>query len=150
MIPTCWKSVTAACAIPRIARTLNLWAMLAAPLMAGNDLSNMSAATREILLNKEIIAVDQDALGIQAHRAARSGDAEVWVRPLVGGGRAVALLNRGTAPTPITVTWQELDYPEALPARVRDLWQGKEVGRAKASYTATVLSHGVVVLKIQP
>jgi len=128
----------------------SLWAMLAAPLMAGNDLSNMSAATREILLNKEIIAVDQDALGIQAHRAARSGDAEVWVRPLVGGGRAVALLNRGTAPTPITVTWQELDYPEALPARVRDLWQGKEVGRAKASYTATVLSHGVVVLKIQP
>ena len=128
----------------------SLWAMLAAPLMAGNDLSNMSAATRETLLNKEIIAVDQDALGIQAHRAASSGEAEVWVRPLVGGGRAVALLNRGTAATPITVTWQELDYPDHLLVRVRDLWQGREVGKAKAGYSATVGPHEVVVLKIQP
>jgi alpha-galactosidase len=128
----------------------SLWAMLAAPLMAGNDLSNMSAATRETLLNREIIGVDQDALGIQAHRTARSGEAEVWVRPLVGGGRAVALLNRGTVATPITVTWQELDYPDHLLVRVRDLWQGKEVGKAKASYIATVAPHEVVVLKIQP
>jgi alpha-galactosidase len=128
----------------------SLWAMLAAPLIAGNDLSNMSAATRAILLNREIIAIDQDALGIQAHRAAKNGDAEVWVRPLAGGGRAVALLNRGTAATSITVTWQQLDYPDHLPARVRDVWKAEDLGRVRMSYTTQVASHSVVVLKVQP
>jgi alpha-galactosidase len=128
----------------------SLWAMLAAPLIAGNDLSNMSAATRAILLNKEIIAIDQDTLGIQAHRAAKTGDAEVWVRPLTGGGRAVALLNRGTAATSITVTWQQLDYPDHLPARVRDVWKAEDLGRVRMSYTTQVASHSVVVLKVQP
>jgi alpha-galactosidase len=128
----------------------SLWAMLAAPLIAGNDISNMSAATRAILLNREIIAIDQDVLGIQAHRAARTGDAEVWVRPLNGGGRAVALLNRGAAATSITVTWQQLDYPEHLQARLRDVWQAKELGRVRGSYSAEVPSHAVVVLMVRP
>jgi alpha-galactosidase len=128
----------------------SLWAMLAAPLIAGNDLSDMSAATRAILLNKEIIAIDQDALGIQAHRAAKIGDAEVWVRPVRGGGRAVALLNRGTAPIPIAVTWQQLDYPDQLHARLRDVWTAEDLGTAKARYSTLVPAHSVVVLKVQP
>ena len=128
----------------------SMWAMLAAPLIAGNDLSNMDAATKKILLNKEVIAVDQDVLGMQAHRAAQTGGADIWIRPLAGGGRAVALLNRGTAATPITVTWQQLDYPDHLAARIRDLWQAKDVGTARASYTAVVPPHSVVMLKVQP
>jgi alpha-galactosidase len=128
----------------------SMWAMLAAPLIAGNDLSNMDAATKKILLNKEVIAVDQDSLGIQAHRAAQTGSADIWVRPLAGGGRAVALLNRGTAAAPITVNWQQLDYPEHLPARIRDLWQAKDVGTVRANYTAVVPPHSVVMLKVQP
>jgi alpha-galactosidase len=128
----------------------SLWAMLAAPLIAGNDLSNMSAATRAILLNKEIIAIDQDVLGVQAHRASRTGDAEVWVRPINGGGRAVALLNRGTAAISITVTWQQLNYPDHLRARLRDVWKAEDLGWAKTGYSALVPSHSVVVLKVQP
>jgi alpha-galactosidase len=128
----------------------SMWAMLAAPLIAGNDLSNMDAATKKILLNKEVIAVDQDVLGIQAHRAAQTGSADVWVRPLAGGGRAVALLNRGTAAAPLTVTWQQLDYPDHVAARIRDLWQAKDVGTVKANYTAVVPPHSVVMLKVQP
>ena len=128
----------------------SLWAMLAAPLMAGNDLTSMSPATRAILTSREVIAVDQDALGAQAHRAARTGETEVWVRPLAGGGRAAALLNRGSVATPITVTWQELDYPDHLKAAVRDLWQARTVGKLTGRYTDTVPPHGVVMLTIQP
>jgi alpha-galactosidase len=128
----------------------SLWAMLAAPLIAGNDLSDMSAATRAILLNGEIIAIDQDALGIQAHRAAKTGDAEVWVRPLSGGGRAVALLNRGSTATSIAVTWQELDYPTRLTARLRDVWKAKELGRVSSAYSTVVPPHSAAVLKVQP
>jgi alpha-galactosidase len=128
----------------------SMWAMLAAPLMAGNDLSNMDAATKKILLNKEVIAVDQDVLGTQAHRAAQTGSADVWVRPLAGGGRAVALLNRDTTAAPITVTWQQLDYPDHLAARIRDLWQAKDVGTVRAKYTAVVPPHSVVMLRVQP
>jgi alpha-galactosidase len=121
---------------------------LVAPLIAGNDLSNMSAATRAILLNKEIIANDQGTLGIQAHHAEKAGDAEVWVRPVIGGGRAVALLNCGTAAIPITVTWQQLAYPDHLQAHLRDAWKAEDLGRFRASYSAVVPSHSVVVLKV--
>ena len=92
----------------------SLWAMLAAPLIAGNDLSAMTEETKAILMNKEVIAVDQDPLGVQASRLAKEGDSEIWARPLKGGGRAVALLNRATAPHDITVTWEQLRYPDNL------------------------------------
>jgi alpha-galactosidase len=128
----------------------SLWAMLAAPLMAGNDLSAMTDETRAILMNKEVIAVDQDPLGIQASRVFKDGDAEVWVRPLKGGGRAVALLNRGTTARAISVTWEELRYPDSLNAAVRDLWQHEDLTPARGQTGATVPGHAVVMLTIQP
>jgi len=73
----------------------SLWAMLAAPLIAGNDLRNMTPEIRDILTNKEVIAVDQDPLGRQGRRVWKGGDLEVWGKQLQDGGRAVALLNRG-------------------------------------------------------
>jgi alpha-galactosidase len=127
-----------------------LWAMLAAPLIAGNDLSAMSEETKAILMNKEVIAVDQDPLGVQASRVAKDGDTEVWVRPLKGGGRAVALLNRGTAPHDVTVSWEQLRYPGSLKAAIRDLWRHQDLPSALGSYTATVPGHGVVMLTMTP
>ena len=99
----------------------SMWAMMAAPLMAGNDLSAMSEDTKSILMNKEVIAVDQDPLGEAGRRVWRDGNLEVWSRNLTGGYRAVVLLNRGTAAGIITVHWADIGYPDSLNAQVRDL-----------------------------
>jgi alpha-galactosidase len=128
----------------------SLWCILAAPLMAGNDLRNMTAATHDILTNKELIAVDQDPLGMQGRRVERNGEVEVWSKQLRDGGRAVALLNRGSAASRITASWTMLGYPESLPASVRDLWAAKDEGVSKGSYSAEVPSHGAVVVRIMP
>ncbi|MBO9708775.1 MAG: glycoside hydrolase family 27 protein [Caulobacter sp.] len=128
----------------------SLWAMLAAPLIAGNDVSAMDADTKAILTNREVIAIDQDPLGVQARRVSKQGDLEVWARPLQGGGRAVVLLNRGKASAPIRVDWAQLDYPAGLKAKVRDLWAAKDLGTMKGGYQASVASHGVVMLTVQP
>ena len=128
----------------------SLWAMLAAPLIAGNDIVSMDASTQAILTNREVIAVDQDPLGQQARRVSKEGDLEVWIRPLQGGGRAVVLLNRGAAPAQISLDWSQMDYPATLQAKVRDLWAGKDVGIHTGRYQATAASHGVVMLKVQP
>lgn len=128
----------------------SLWAMLAAPLIAGNDIANMDAGTRAILTNREIIAIDQDPLGQQARRVAKQGDLEVWSRPLKAGGRAVVLLNRGAAPAKIRVDWSQLGYPATIKAKVRDLWAGKDVGSRSGFYETTAEPHGVVMLTVQP
>ncbi|MBV9883700.1 MAG: glycoside hydrolase family 27 protein [Sphingomonadaceae bacterium] len=128
----------------------SLWAMMAAPLIAGNDIAAMSPATRDILLNREVIAVDQDRLGAQGHRTWRQGTSEVWVKPLAGGARAVLLLNRGEAPAEIAADWALLDWPASLRARVRDLWQHRDLARAAGRVRATVAPHGVVMLRIEP
>ena len=128
----------------------SLWAMLAAPLMAGNDVRSMSAETREILTNKEVIAVDQDSLGRQGRRVRKDGDREVFAKQLADGSRAVILLNRGTAPVEITAAWEDLGYPSHLSASVRDLWRHKDVGRFTGKYSAQVPSHGVVMVVVKP
>ncbi len=128
----------------------SLWAMLAAPLMAGNDLGNMTPEIKEILTNKEVIAVDQDSLGIEGRRITKNGDLEVWARPLQDGSRAVILFNRGAGEREITVQWTDLGYPGHLSAKVRDLWQHKDVGSASGQFTARVASHGVVMVRITP
>jgi alpha-galactosidase len=128
----------------------SLWAMLAAPLMAGNDVRAMAGEIREILLNAEVIAVDQDALGRQARRVRDDGDLEVWARELADGSRAVALLNRGSAPASIAVAWPEIGYPAHVEAGVRDLWLHRDLPRATGRYSATVPPHDVVMVRIAP
>src|SRR5579872_509098 len=83
----------------------SLWCMLAAPLMAGNDLRSMTPSTRGILTNKEVIAIDQDALGIQGHRVEINQDFEVFVKPLQGGDTAICLFNRGDQPKKLDFAW---------------------------------------------
>jgi alpha-galactosidase len=126
---------------------MTLWSMLAAPLLAGNDLRTMSPAVRDILLNREVIAVDQDAMGRQGTRAWASGEQELWLRPLAGGEWAVAAFNRGAAAAPITIRWTELAI-DARPAKIRDLWAHRDVAAALPEQVVTVPSHGVVMLRV--
>lgn len=121
----------------------SLWAMMAAPLVAGNDVAHMTPAIHDILTNREVIAVDQDALGRQGHRVARNGDSEVWMKPLAGGGRALLLLNRGASARTIRADWAMLELPPALRLRARDVWAHRELGEKAGSYAATVPPHGV-------
>ena len=128
----------------------SLWALMAAPLIAGNDVANMDEATRAILLNKAVIAVNQDPLGVQGRRVRDDGDLEVWSKPLADGGRAVILFNRGAETKPIAVDWTELGYPATLKAGVRDLWAHKDLGKMTGRFSANVPSHGVVMVTLRP
>src|SRR5437868_1119355 len=87
---------------------MSLWSILAAPLLAGNDLRNMTPAIREILTNREVIAVNQDKDGKQGQRITKSGNQEVWARPLAGGAQAIGLFNRGGTPAKIALKWSDL------------------------------------------
>jgi alpha-galactosidase len=118
--------------------------------MAGNDIRSMNDETRDILTNKEVIAVDQDPEGKQGHRVKRNGDADVWAREMSDGSRAVVLLNRGNSEERITVDWTDIGYPAPLRAAVRDLWAHKSLDPTKGSFSASVPSHGVVMLLIHP
>jgi len=128
----------------------SLWALLAAPLMAGNDVRSMTPEIREILTNKEVIAVNQDALGREGRRVRKDGDLEVWSKVLSDGSRAVILLNRGSSESEIGVRWEEIGYPNHIPAKVRDLWAHKDAGQFTGSYKTTVASHGVVMVRVAP
>jgi alpha-galactosidase len=127
---------------------MSLWAMLAAPLLAGNDLSKMDDTTKSILLNRDVIAVDQDRMGMQGDRAQATGPFEIWTRRLSGGVWAVALFNRARYPYPMTADFQKLGLPAT--AHGRDLWTHRDLGTLSHSYTATVPAHGVVMLRLQP
>jgi alpha-galactosidase len=128
----------------------SMWAMLAAPLLAGNDLRSMPSAVQTILTNTEIIAVDQDPLGMQATLVATPGSGlQVWSKTLSGNNaRAVALLNRNADAASIAVGFGQIGLSSG-PASVRDMWQHAELGTFNGSYTAAnVPSHGVVMLRI--
>lgn len=126
----------------------SLWAILAAPLIAGNDLANMTPEIRDILTNREVIAVDQDPLGVQGKLIAKNGDSEVYARPLKDGGRAIVLLNRSKETATISIDWQALGYPADFSLSVRDLWAHKDLPKAKGRFSAPVPSHGVVMIRL--
>ena len=109
----------------------------------------MSAATKETLTNREVISVDQDALGVQGHKVQDDGEEEVWAKPLSGGAMAVILFNRGDAPVRVGVRWSELGL-SASHVAVRDLWSKSDVGVFDAGYSARVEPHGVVMVRLGP
>ena len=126
---------------------MTLWALLAAPLLAGNDLQKMSKDTLDILTNRDIIAIDQDP---SAHPVQRTmleqGKTELWTRPLQDGSLAVALFNRSDQPAPIRVKWSQLGVK--APTTGRNLWTHENVPLSGDTYTTTVVKHGVVILQI--
>src|SRR2546421_6674893 len=125
---------------------MSLWAILAAPLLAGNDLRSMKPEINAILTNREVIAVDQDKLGKQGQRVWKSGDQEIWSRPLSGSGIAIAFFNRAAEPATISVKPADLNLTGKWKAR--DLWSRQSVTWPESEYSATVASHGVLMLRL--
>jgi alpha-galactosidase len=126
---------------------MSLWSMLAAPLIAGNDVRSMPQSIADILMNREVIGIDQDKAGKQARRISKSGDQEIWMRLLANGDRAIALFNRSGGPAEMTVNWADLGVSQA-PATVRDLWAHRDIGVGRTEYKVTVPSHGVVMWRV--
>lgn len=126
---------------------MSLWTILAAPLLAGNDLRSMSPAILEILTNREVIAVDQDKTGTQGKRVWKSGEQEIWTRPLSGGVLTVAIFNRSAETTKVSVRWADIGISGRR--RVRDLWLHKELKEVREpEYSTMIPGHGVVMLRV--
>jgi alpha-galactosidase len=126
---------------------MSLWAILAAPLIAGNDLTRMTPFTVELLTNREVIAVDQDPLGKQGYRVAQEGPFEIWMKPLADGSKAVGLFNRQRSTEQLTVKLAQLGIDGE--ASVRDLWLKKDLGTVSGVFSVYVPSHGVVMVRIK-
>jgi alpha-galactosidase len=126
------------------------WCLLASPLMAGNDLRSMTPEIRDILVNKEVIAIDQDSLGVQGRKVRDDGDLEVWAKKLSGGAHAVILFNRSNEEKPIAVSWQEVGLSYDAEPMVRDLWAKKDLGRTKSPFMARVPPHDIVMVRVTP
>jgi len=127
----------------------SLWCMMAAPLMAGNDLRKMTASTIQILTNQEAIAINQDPLGIQGHIVRREGQAEIWAgKRLFDDSQAVLVFNSGTAPAEVRVTWPESGSAESDALYVRDLWTHRTTGPIRGGITVTVPPSDVALLRI--
>jgi len=128
----------------------SLWCLLAAPLIAGNDLRNMSPDIKDILINKEVLAVNQDPLGMQGRRVRKDASTEVWAKQMKDGSRTVILFNRGSEATEVSVSWEEVGYPAHLQTSVRDLWMKKDLGKFTGKFSAAVPAHDVVMLRLMP
>jgi len=138
----------------------SMWCMLAAPLIAGNDISTMSKETVEILTNKEAIAVNQDSLGIQGYKYSKKNDLEIWFKPLSKDEWAVCFLNRRKTTENIDFLWENNSITDSFSKRdanfsktvytIRNLWTKKNIGTTAKSFTTQIESHDVVFLKLTP
>jgi alpha-galactosidase len=124
---------------------MTLWAMASAPLLAGNDLRAMSSVTESILLNREVIAIDQDPLGKQAVRR-KVGAIEIWVKELADGSFAIACVNLGPTAGTATVNLRELHLSSSITA-ARDLWSHRDLQFHDGAYSSAVAPRGVLVLR---
>jgi alpha-galactosidase len=125
---------------------MSLWALAAAPLLAGNDVRNMAPTIKEILMNREVIAVDQDALGKQASPV-KNGNMEKWVKPLADGSVAVGMVNMGNDEAVVTIKAKDLGIGENV-LFARDLWAHVDVRFRDGEYSARVPSHGTIMLRV--
>ncbi len=136
----------------------SMWCMLAAPLIAGNDIRKISAATRNILTNKDAIAINQDALGVQALKYASKDSLETWVKPLSNGDWAVCFLNRSAQPQKINFNWKNETVNDTLSSKqlnttadtykITDVWTKKNLSTTAKPLNAVVPSHDVLMLRL--
>jgi alpha-galactosidase len=127
---------------------MSMWAMLAAPLLAGNDLRSMSRETRDVLLNAEVIAVNQDRLGRQAVKAMEMGSTTLWTKPMSDGSTVIGVYNRDGATADVRFEWDQVGFKRA-PRRVRDLWRASDLPRDSARNASfTIGGHGVMLLRV--
>jgi hypothetical protein len=135
---------------------MSMWCVMAAPLIAGNDLRSMSATTKAMLTNKEVIRVDQDSLGAQGRKVAGTSTNEVLVKKMKDGGYAVLFVNRGNSATTISATWQQIGSADpqgvglaaATPLWGRDLWGHQNLGRLTTSYSKSVPARDVFFMRL--
>lgn len=138
-------------ATPEEYRThFSMWAILSSPLIIGSDLTDMDAYTVETLTNTEVIALNQDPLGIQAARVRKDGDLEVFAKPLANGDWGIALLNRGLTNAEIGAGWQEDLGVHWSAASVRDLWRHRNLGSYREGFATTVGPHEATILRVTP
>ncbi len=126
---------------------MSLWCLLAAPLLAGNDLTSMSPTTLALLTNPEVVAADQDPADIQGYRVAQEGPLEVWVKPLADGSKAVGLFNRSHSNATVTAYFRDIGVGDSV--IVRDLWARRDLGTFENNFSQTVPRHGVVLTRIK-
>jgi alpha-galactosidase len=127
----------------------SLWCMMAAPLMASNDLRKMTASTIEILTNREAIGINQDPLGIQGHIVRREGQAEIWAgKRLFDGSQAVLVFNSGTAPAEVHIAWSDIDSAESAALYVRNLWTHRTTRPHSGGLTVTVPPSDAALLRV--
>jgi len=123
---------------------MSLWAILAAPLLAGNDLSTMTPETIAILTNRDVIAVDQDKAGIQGDRVSAAGPIEIWAKPLADGSKALGVFNRSTKELPAQIDLRSLGF-DGPKTKARNLWTGKDVA---LDHSPVIPAHGVLFLRL--
>lgn len=128
---------------------MTVWCMACSPLMIGCDVRAMDSETISLLANPEVLAVNQDALGIPARRVRKTGACEVWLKPLADGSAAVALLNRGSTGDDVTITVREIGFLDAPRKMARDLWAGQDAADFTEQLTRRVLPHQTILLKIR-
>lgn len=136
-----------------------LWAILNSPLLLGNDLRNMSPQTLDILTNKEIIAINQDSLGIQGFKYKKEGTVEIWVKPMVNNEWAICFFNRSQQPTEFTFNWEgttikdnvfdrEITFNRDNIYKLRDLYQQKVIGNTKKALKQKLEPNQSLVVKV--
>jgi len=127
----------------------SLWCILAAPLMAGNDVRNMRSEIRDILTNKEVIAIDQDPLGKQGFRYMQHPGKEIWAKELSNGEWAVCFFNSGENDLHLRIQWNHLPFLKGT-YRIRDLWKRKDIGTTQERFVCTIPPHDVVLVRLTP
>ena len=126
----------------------SLWCMLNAPLILGNDLRQIPDEILEVIMNREVIALNQDLLCKQAVKVVDDGDIEVFLKPLANGDLGVCVLNRSGLPEKVTVTWNSLGLVATSRVNARDLWTHKDLGEYSVRIETTVPSHDVTVFRL--
>jgi alpha-galactosidase len=137
-----------------------IWCMMASPLLLGNDIRNMDKETLATLTNKDVIAIDQDPLGVQGLRYKQDGGIEVWFKPLKGGDWAMCVFNRNTEAKQYTINWKDMDFKDDLSGlstnlatkvyNIKNLWTGKAEGKTGKVRTLNVPAEDVVLYRLSP
>jgi len=138
----------------------SLWCMLAAPLIAGNDIRNMSDETKSVLVNRDVIAIDQDELGLQGFKFISNAEVEVWFKPLVNGDWAMCVLNRSYSPQKFSFDWSKEYISDDLSGRktefasitysIKNLWIEQDLETTQGILEAEVPGHDVLMLRLSP
>ncbi|PKP15733.1 MAG: alpha-galactosidase, partial [Bacteroidetes bacterium HGW-Bacteroidetes-22] len=126
---------------------ISLWSLLSSPLLIGCDLERLDAFTLNLLTNDEVIAVNQDLLGVQARQVTVDGDIQVWVKPLADGGQAFGVFNLGDKTANYVVDAEKAGLKPG--GELRDLWRQKSLGTAGNDIRMAIPSHGVMLYKVK-